>query len=81
MDEVGNKLLTKATAVISGATSRDATASVGRLPDPRSVAVAAAAVAQLGRVEQEEDLMKYLTQCVTGDLTVCLIQIKILICI
>eukprot|EP00435_Cladocopium_sp_Y103_P021270 s1225_g5.t1 len=49
-----------------GAAPRDATASVGRLPDPRSVAVAALALAQLGRVEQEEELMKHLAQCVIG---------------
>ena len=30
------------------------------------MATAAAAVAQLGRVEQEEELMKCLVQCVTG---------------
>lgn len=40
---------------------------LGRLPDPRSVATAAVALAQLGRVEQEEELMKHLAQCVTGD--------------
>jgi len=49
-----------------GATAKDATASVGRLPDPHAVATAAVAVAQLGRVEQEEELMKCLVQCVTG---------------
>lgn len=30
------------------------------------MATAAVAVAQLGRVEQEEELMKCLVQCVTG---------------
>eukprot|EP00438_Fugacium_kawagutii_P030994 Skav203570 [mRNA] locus=scaffold3576:274934:280744:+ [translate_table: standard] len=39
----------------------------GRLPDPRSIATAAVALAQLGRVEQEEELMKHLVQCGTGD--------------
>ncbi|CAJ1413775.1 unnamed protein product [Effrenium voratum] len=41
---------------------RDATASVGRLPEPRAVAMAAAALAQLGRLE--EDLLMLLGRSV-----------------
>eukprot|EP00913_Durusdinium_trenchii_P001288 g1187.t1 len=49
-----------------GAAARDATASVGRLPEPQAVSMAAVALAQLGRVEEEAELLQLLAQCVAG---------------